>query len=222
MIKNKFLNVPLYIWLSFILLSLFFVFVPQIDIFVSKLFYDGTLFSANHTFLEKFFYHSVQPLVLLFSIITLLIFFYNLFMKKMLLNINAKVLLYLFLVLSVAPGLIVNVILKDNWGGPRPAQTVEFGGKMSFTPAFLPSKQDGYSFSSGHAAAAFSLMGFALLATRRKKLWMGIALSYGTFVSIARVASGGHFLSDVVSSFFLVYIFTHIFYKLVFQENSDV
>lgn len=222
MIKNRFLNVPFYIWLSFIVLSLIFVFLPEIDIFVSNLFYDGTIFAAKHTFLEEFFYRSVQPLILLFSIITILIFFYNLFMKKTLLNINAKNFLYLVLVLSIAPGLIVNVILKDNWGRPRPAQTTKFGGEMSFKPAFIPSNQDGYSFSSGHAAAAFSLMGFALLAKRRKKLWIGLALTYGTFVSVARIASGGHFFSDVVTSFFLVYIFTHIFYKLIFKEDSNV
>lgn len=125
------------------------------------------------------------------------------------------------LVLGIAPGLIVNVILKDNWGRPRPAQTIEFGGTMNFTPAYIPSKQDGYSFSSGHAAAAFSIMGFALLAKRRRKLWMSLALTYGTLVGIARMAAGGHFLSDVITSFFIVYIFTHIFYKLIFKEESD-
>jgi lipid A 4'-phosphatase len=218
--KNRFLNVQLYIWLSFVLLSLIFIFVPQIDIFVSHLFYDGKTFPANHTFLEEFFYRSVQPMILLFAISSFLIFLYNTITKKSILNINAKVLLYLFLVLAVAPGLIVNVVLKDNWGRPRPAQTIEFGGKMNFTPPFVIGKQEGYSFPSGHSAAAFSLLGFALLAKRRRKVWMNLAFSYGTLVSIARMSSGGHFLSDVVTSFFIVYIFTHIFYKLIFKEDS--
>lgn len=221
MMKNKFLNVQLYIWLAFVVLSLIFIFIPQVDIYVSNLFYNGETFPANQTFLEEFFYRSVQPLILVFSISSLIIFIYNTITKKNILNINAKVILYLLLVLGIAPGLIVNVILKDNWGRPRPAQTIEFGGTMNFTPAYIPSKQDGYSFSSGHAAAAFSIMGFALLAKRRRKLWMSLALTYGTLVGIARMAAGGHFLSDVITSFFIVYIFTHIFYKLIFKEESD-
>jgi len=220
--KKKYLNVQLYIWLSFVVLSIISILIPQIDLYVSSLFYDGKTFTLNHTFLEAFFYHSVQPLILIFSISSLMIFLYNIITKKNIFNINSKVILYIFLVLSIAPGLIVNVILKDNWGRPRPAQTIEFGGKMNFMPAFIPSKQDGYSFSSGHTAAAFSLIGFVLLLKRRKKLWMTFALTYGVLVSIARIASGGHFLSDVLTSFFIVYIFTHLFYKLIFKKNSNV
>jgi len=87
-------------------------------------------------------------------------------------------------------------------------------------PAFMMSNQDGYSFSSGHAAAAFSLLGFALLAKRRQKLFITTVLVYGTLVSLARMAAGGHFLSDVVTSFFIVYIATHVLYKLIFKEDS--
>lgn len=128
--------------------------------------------------------------------------------------------LYILLFLTVAPLLIVNTTLKENWGRARPAQTVQFGGQKEFTPAFIISDQGGYSFSSGHTAAAFSLLGFALLAKRRQKLLINIALTYGALVSIARMAAGGHFLSDVVTSFFIVYISIHILYKLIFKEDT--
>ena len=218
--NQNYFNVKAYIWLSFFILSLLFIFFPQIDIYVANLFYDGKSFPMNGTLMEEFFYQSVKPIILTLALSSIFIFIYNFISKKNILNITAKVILYLLLVLAIAPGLIVNSGLKDNWGRARPAQTVDFGGKKEFTPAFIISDQDGYSFSSGHTAAAFSLIGFALLAKRRRAVWMSLAISYGVAVSIARMAAGGHFLSDVVTSFFIVWIATHIFYRVVFKEDS--
>lgn len=217
--NKKYLNVPLYFWLAFVISSFMFIFIPEIDIYIAGLFYDGKSFSANGTFLEELFYYSVKPILLSLSLGTILIFAYNFFTKKNIFNINAKVLLYLLLVLSIAPGLIVNTGLKENWERARPAQTTLFGGTKEFTPAFIISDQDGYSFSSGHTAAAFSLLGFALLATKRRTFWITLALTYGVFVSIARMAAGGHFLSDVVTSFFIVYIATNFFYSLILKKD---
>lgn len=219
--NTKYLNIKLYFWLLFLASSLLFIFFPQIDLYISGLFYDGKGFPANGTWMEELFYYSVQPLIIAFALSTLALFAYNFFTKKSILNINAKVVLYLLLVLGVAPGLIVNATLKENWGRARPSETTNFGGTKEFTPAFIPSNQGGYSFSSGHAAAAFSLIGFALLAQKRKKLWMSLAFAYGVFVSIARMSAGGHFLSDVVTSFFIVTLFTYIFHMLVLQKEKQ-
>ncbi|MBU1657514.1 phosphatase PAP2 family protein [bacterium] len=218
--NKKILNVPYSIWALFILFSLTFIFFPQIDLFVADLFYDNDSFPANKTILEQVLYHSVRPLVIVLSLISILIYVYNKIKKTNILNINGRVILFIFLVLSLAPGLIVNVILKDNWGRPRPNQIIEHGGDMHFAPAFIPSGQNGYSFSSGHSAAAFSLIGFALLAKRRKRLWITLALTYGALVSIARMAAGGHFLSDTVTSFFIVYITTFMLYDLLIEKKS--
>ncbi len=219
LMNKKYLNVPLYFWFAFLVSSIVFIFIPEIDIYISSLFYDGKSFSANGTFGEELFYYSVKPILISLSFGTILIFLYNFFKKKNFLNINAKVLLYILLVLAIAPGLIVNAGLKENWERARPAQTTIFGGDKEFTPAFIMSDQGGYSFSSGHTAAAFSLLGFALLATKRRTLWVSLALSYGVFVSIARMAAGGHFFSDVVTSFFIVYIATQFFYALILKKD---
>lgn len=217
-LSKKILFNPLYIWISFILSAVLFIFYPQVDIFISDLFYNGRVFPANKTTIEQLLYHSVRFLIIIFALFSITVFLYNKFTKKKILNINAKVILYIILTLSIAPGLIVNAILKDNWGRARPNQTIHFGNTKEFTPAFIPSNQGGYSFSSGHAAAAFSLMGFALLAKNRKKMWMTLAITYGVNVSIARVAAGGHFFSDVLTSFFIVYITTHILYGIILKE----
>ena len=216
---KKILNVKIYFWLLFIISSLFFILFPQIDLYVASLFYDGESFPLKNSWLEQLIYHSIRPIIIIFLLASITLFIYNFFTKKSILNLNAKVLLYLILVLGVAPGIIVNGILKPNWGRPRPIETTNFGGKMVFTPAFIPTKQDGYSFSSGHAAATFSLIGFVILASR-KRFWMSIVLIYAAIMGVARMSAGGHFLSDVVTSFFIVYISTSIIHMIIFKEKE--
>ncbi|WP_294961860.1 phosphatase PAP2 family protein [Sulfurimonas sp.] len=218
--NKKYLNVKLYFWLLFLVTSIIFVTFPQIDITVASLFYDGKSFPLNGSWIENILYHSVKPLIIIFALSSIIIFIYNNIKKKNILGIDSKAIIFILLILTIAPALIVNTTLKENWGRARPAQTINFGGDKEFTPAFIPSNQGGYSFSSGHTAAAFSLLGFALLAKRRKKLFISLVMIYGTLVSIARMASGGHFLSDVVTSFFIVFISTYIIYKLIFKKES--
>jgi len=218
--NKKILHVPLTIWLLFVASSLVFIFFAQIDIFVSNLFYDGKGFPLNGTIFEGIFYFSVKPLIIAFSLGALLIFLYNFFGKKNLFNINAKVILYLLLTLGLAPGLIVDSVLKENWERARPSQVTQFGGDKAFSPAFIISDQKGYSFVSGHVAGAFSLLAFALLLKRQRTFWISVVFIYGVLVSFARVSAGGHFLSDVVTSFFLVYIFTTIFYAWLIEEKN--
>ncbi len=221
LMNKKILNVKLYFWVVFLTVSLIFVFFPQIDLYVSSLFFDGAKFTFKRTWFEQLFFHSVRPMIITFSVLSIAIFAYNYFKKKNILNINGKVLLYLILTLGVAPGLIVNATLKDNWGRARPNETVNFGGSKEFTPYFIQINLFVYSFSSGHAAAAFSLMGFVVLATKRRKMWMALVLSYASAMSLVRVAAGGHFLSDTVTSFFIVYISTSIIYMLIFKKELN-
>ena len=219
----KILNVPLSLLISFIIFSLIFIFFPQIDIFVAKLFYNPDSFYSfafYKTPLEQFLYHSVKPIVIVIILSSLCIYLFNKLMKKHIFNLNTKAMIFIILTVSIAPGLIVNAILKENWGRPRPAQIKELGGTMNFSPAFIPTKQDGYSFSSGHTAAAFSLIGFALLAKKRKKFYLTLVFVYGVVISLTRMAVGGHFLSDVVTSFFIVYITTLILYGLIIKGKT--
>jgi lipid A 4'-phosphatase len=124
-------------------------------------------------------------------------------LRRPLLGMTRRVGAYLLLSLALGPGLIVNVLLKDNWGRARPSHLVEFGGKSRYTSPLLPTDQclDNCSFSSGHAALAFWLVSFALLAP---PAWRGramaVALGFGLAVGLVRIAQGGHFLSDVAFS----------------------
>ncbi|MBU0631315.1 phosphatase PAP2 family protein [bacterium] len=219
--NKKIFNVPVFIWAAFILSSLIFIFFPQIDIFVSDLFYKqkGGFFT-NGTWYEIMLYNSVKPVVFAAVALPGLIWIYNIFSKKNILHVNGKVIGYLLLVLAIGPGLIVNDIFKEHWGRARPAQTIMFGGDKEFTPAFVLSDQEGYSFSCGHAAGAFFLISLALLVRKNRMFWMGLAFAYGIVISYIRIAAGGHFFSDTVVSFFIVYIISLMLYGIIFKGKS--
>jgi len=216
---KKYLGVELLIWLSFLFLSLLFILYPELDIAFSRLFYDGGFYLKGSLY-EAFFYKSVPVILTLLAIGSISIFIYNRIYKKEVLGLNSRKFIYIILVLALAPGLIVNATLKENWGRERPKKIQEFGGKDRFTPAFVISNQGGDSFSSGHGSAAFSLLGFALLMRKRRELWIALALSYGVAVSYARIIAGGHYLSDNVVSFFIVYITTHMLYYFIIEKDS--
>lgn len=102
---------------------------------------------------------------------------------------------------ALGPGLMVNVVLKDHWGRPRPRTVDLFGGKLPFEPAgsFGGQCHDNCSFVSGEAAGVFILPLIALLAPPR---WRGRLFAALAVVALAasllRVAFGAHFLSDAV------------------------
>lgn len=114
-------------------------------------------------------------------------------------------LVFLVVVLALGPGLLVNAVLKGEWGRARPSQIVEFGGQKLFSPAVIPTDQceKNCSFVSGHASMGFFFMAFAWFFRDRRWLWAGIML--GAVVGLGRMAQGGHFLSDVVFAFWSVY-----------------
>ena len=121
---------------------------------------------------------------------------------------RGKVADLLLVVLAIGPGLIVNGILKEHWGRARPRDVVEFGGDHRFTPAIVISDQceRNCSFTAGHPSAGFALaaLGYAYMSRRRRWAVFAAATGFGLLVGLARVAAGGHFLSDVLFSGFIV------------------
>jgi lipid A 4'-phosphatase len=112
---------------------------------------------------------------------------------------------YLLLVLILAPGFLVNSVLKMESGRARPSQISEFGGNRSFTGAFVKSDQceKNCSFVSGHAAMGFFPLALAWVFEKRRWLLPGILL--GGLVGLGRMMQGAHYLSDVIFAFWVVY-----------------
>ena len=205
------------VWAAMIVLSLVLYLTPQADLAITGFFYtDGEGFLQHGAAWERFFYRSVPVVLILLYTGALLLWIYNRFMHRNLLAFNGKKLLYMLLVAGIGSGLLVNALLKDHWGRARPAQTVLFGGDKMFTPPFVISDQGGKSFSSGHTSGAFALLALVFLAHRRRKAIAMAVIAYGAAVSLARIAAGGHFFSDVMVSVFIMYIVSAVLYERMF------
>jgi lipid A 4'-phosphatase len=109
--------------------------------------------------------------------------------------------LFLAACLAAGPGLVANLILKDQWGRARPRHVVELGGAKAFTPALVLADQcrRNCSFVSGDASSTYVTF-YAAAAVIPQ--WSATLVVVGTVAGLAtgliRMSQGGHFLSDVV------------------------
>ena len=132
--------------------------------------------------------------------------------------------LFLVLGLALGPGLLVNVILKDTWGRPRPLQAQEFGGPLEFRPWY---KTDGAcpkncSFVSGETSGAFWLVAPASLAPPPLRLpAVALALGVGVLTGVMRVAFGGHFPSDVLFAGLFTLILVALLRKILIKPDKQ-
>ena len=133
--------------------------------------------------------------------------------------------LFVVVLLALGPGLIVNTVFKDHWGRPRPAEIVQFGGAETYRSFWHPSSPErGRSFPSGHAAVGFFLMAPFFVLRRKAPGWARRALAagilYGSLMGLGRMIQGGHFLTDVIWSGFMVY-FTGLFLYYLFRLDRE-
>jgi len=111
---------------------------------------------------------------------------------------------YLILCMAVGPGLLVNLVLKDHWGRPRPRDVLPFGGDYAPEKVWIADPSSpGKSFPCGHCTMGFYFFAPALLLWRFGKrreatAVFAIALTGGLLLGIARNLQGGHFPSDVL------------------------
>ncbi|MCA3249984.1 MAG: phosphatase PAP2 family protein [Rhodospirillaceae bacterium] len=111
-------------------------------------------------------------------------------------------LLYLLIVLMLAPGLLVNSVVKPSFGRARPHQVTDFGGSQQFSAAWIPAHQcsRNCSFVSGDAGVGFALLTPAWIAQgrRNRRRWLMVGMAVGLAVSLPRLGAGKHFLSDLL------------------------
>ncbi len=109
--------------------------------------------------------------------------------------------LFLAACLAAGPGLVANLILKDNWGRARPRHVVELGGAKAFTPPLVLADQcpRNCSFVSGEASSTYvTLYAAAVLVPQWSATLVVVGTVGGLATGLVRMSQGGHFLSDVV------------------------
>jgi lipid A 4'-phosphatase len=200
------------ILLSFLASSLLLFAFPDIDILISRMFFDNGFYLAHQRW-TRILHECVGAFVALSMATVVGIYAFNKLSKRNLCAIDGKKTAYLFLVLVLGAGLIVNATLKDNFGRVRPRDVQEFGGSRHFTPAFVITNgcKTNCSFSSGDAAGAFFSLALALALSRRRAI-TAVAVGFGVVVSFSRIAIGAHFLSDTVTSYFVMLVVADVLY----------
>lgn len=205
----------------FLMSSLLLSGFPSIDIAISRIFFDNGFHLK-----EQWWHSSIREGLVYFLWLSMTsvigLYAFNRLSKRSLCDIDGKKVCYLFLVLLLGAGLIVNVVLKDNFGRARPRDIKEFGGSKRFTPAFVVSYEcnRNCSFSSGEGAGGFFSLALASALSRRRSILLaGIGL--GSLVSLSRIASGAHFFSDTVVSFFVMLIFTDVLYHYIVSSTTE-
>lgn len=108
---------------------------------------------------------------------------------------------FMIAVLVVGPGIVANLIFKDNMGRARPRDVIEFGGARAFTPPLVPSHEcpRNCSFVSGEASAMFApFFALALLLPQFRRSLLGAGIAMGLLAGAVRIVQGAHFLSDIL------------------------
>lgn len=201
--------------------SLFLNWFYDLDISFSQLFFDN-----NDGFIYKnnFFVYNIY---LLLPLVTKLFvascagyFVYLIFKYKNLKKIICSGALFLLISLSLGPGLVVNYALKEHFGRARPSQIEEFGGSKQFSKAITFSDQCEHncSFSSGHAAMGyfFTSIAYIMNLTYFNRIYL-TGLIFGSLVGLSRVMMGGHFLSDIMTSAFIILTLNHLIF-IIWQK----
>ena len=196
--------------LAFGLLAALFVAWPQIDLAASGLFYRGAgQWALERTSRWLFLPYRGLPRIGQALIVILLALWLLSFVRRFP-KLRARRVLFGFILISglLGPVLLVDATLKEHSGRARPERIEQFGGIRQFTPAFVITDQceKNCSFVSGHVATASFIMAFGWLgapAVRRR--WLLASIGFGAFMALARMAPGGHFLSDTIFAWFATY-----------------
>lgn len=185
----------------FLVSAIVFLTAPQIDLAVEHLFANGQDgFPLKSHPLAKGFNSLINFLAGIIALVSLMGLAVTAYAKRDFLGLWFHHYAFLFLSLLIGPGLIANLLFKENWGRARPRQVLEFGGTQDFSPALLVADQcaSNCSFVSGDASMAFALLALAFLAPSRRKLAVILALAFGLWIGLIRMVQGAHFLSDVI------------------------
>jgi lipid A 4'-phosphatase len=200
----------------FLLSSVTLATFSHVDLRIAALFYDGGFYMARQGWTRVL--HGSVPWFIIAALVAVAgSYVFNRFARRNLFEVDGRKLVYLLLVLVLGAGLAVNAILKDNFGRARPRDVEEFGGTLQFTPAFFVSSECDYncSFASGDAAGAFFGLAFVLASSRRRAA-SAAGIGFGVLVSVARIASGAHWFSDTIVSFFVMLIVADALYYQMF------
>lgn len=186
----------------------------DLDQRVAALFYHpenrATPWPLQHGRMVKLLYDYAFPLTIALGSIALLVYLFGHF-HHYTARFRRRA-LYILLVIAVGPGLVVNLVIKDHWGRPRPVHEKTFGGNFDYVPPGRIGSTTDKSFVCGHCSVAYSFVALYFLSQNYKLLYLMLAIALGWGMGATRMAAGGHYLSDVLWSGYVVFLVAYAIY----------
>jgi membrane-associated PAP2 superfamily phosphatase len=134
--------------------------------------------------------------------------------------ISGRAAVFLVATMALAPGLLVNVLLKDHWGRPRPIDVTQFGGNQNFAAWWDPRGDcpSNCAFVSGDVSGAvWTLAPAALAPPQWRALAYTAALALAVGMGIVRMMAGAHFPSDVIFAGLFTFLVIWITYAVIYR-----
>jgi lipid A 4'-phosphatase len=193
-------------------------FTPEIDLFLSKQFFSENQFSFNPLW-DLFYHYGIYPAW--FGALICLI----LLVKK-----KQAALIYL-LTFAIGAGTITQGIFKTFWQRPRPLQTDLFGGSYAYHPFWkyaIHANDQLKSLPCGHCTMGFQFFSLILMGIFLKNKYLtflGLFLTFffGFGLSVARLAKGGHYFSDILIGMLIMWfsaVISEEIIKLSIRKNA--
>ncbi len=205
-----------------VIVGVFFWFLPQVDLWASRCFFEPRYFillPREWAIQTRFLLDYLVWATIATAIVGVVTSFW---WKRRPKWLTTRACIYVFLSFAIAPGLVANVILKNNWGRPRPAQTIDFGGDKEYQQIWVISDEcpTNCSFVCGECAGAFTFVCFVPLCRRKKTVLAAVAI-FAALVGTVRLGQGGHFLSDVLSAYLVDYVVIVALYGLIYHSGRS-
>ena len=192
-----------------VLVGVPFAFDPGLDLALSALFYDADtgwqVLDTRSGLLRNLASWLIAGIAAP-AVIALVV---KLALPRRALLLPGRAIVLMVMTLALGPGLLVNVVLKDNSGRPRPQYVTQFGGNEPMLPWWDPRGdcEKNCSFVAGEPSGAFwTMAGAAVAPPQWRAAAYGAALTFGAAVGVLRRSAGGHFLTEVVFGGIVVFL----------------
>lgn len=199
-----------------------FVAAPELDLMAAAAFFDGAGFGfrADEVALARRGYTAAFWVLCVLAALGLV---QRLALRR---HTTTPLAIWLFAaaVPALGPGLLVNAVLKENWGRARPDALALFGGDARFTLPFEISDacMTNCSFTSGEGSSAAAvlvvvvgLFGHRLSGWVLRPLLVLAGAAWLTGAALLRMLPGKHFLSDTLFAFILVALIGFALYAML-------
>lgn len=198
---------------------------PQLDIAISRLFFNESyrVFPVQYSLVARHLRDLFTYVIAFLAAPAFVALALKLVLPRRRMIIAARAVLFLIATLALAPGLMANVILKDNWSRPRPPEIAEFHGPERFVAWWDPrgACDRNCSFVAGEGAGGFwTLAPAALTPPVWRPLAYAAAFLFGSAAGLLRLAGGAHFFSDVAFSGVFTFLIIWIVHGLIYRWRT--